>query len=92
MKRSAIRELTFRLIYSLEIQKVDELEEQVELYIQCNEIEENDAKEYIKDAILGINKNIVEMRTHDELIAKQGYYYNLYMSKEENKKSLKYCT
>lgn len=32
------------------------------------------------------------MRTHDELIAKQGYYYNLYMSKEENKKSLKYYT
>ena len=58
MKRSAIRELTFRLIYSLEIQKVDE----VELYIQCNEIEENDAKEYIKDAILGINKNIVEIQ------------------------------
>ena len=62
MKRSAIRELTFRLIYSLEIQKVDDLEEQVELYIQCNEIEENDAKEYIKDAILGINKNIVEIQ------------------------------
>ena len=58
MKRSAIRELTFRLIYSLEIQKVDDLEEQVELYIQCNEIEENDAK----DAILGINKNIVEIQ------------------------------
>ena len=50
------------LIYSLEIQKVDDLEEQVELYIQCNEIEENDAKEYIKDAILGINKNIVEIQ------------------------------
>lgn len=62
MKRSAIRELTFRLIYSLEIQKVDDLEEQVELYIQCNEIEENDAKEYIKDTILGINKNIVEIQ------------------------------
>ena len=62
MKRSAIRELTFRLIYSLEIQKVDDLEEQVELYIQCNEIEENDANEYIKDAILGINKNIVEIQ------------------------------
>ena len=28
------------------------------------------------------------MGTHDELIAKQGYYYNLYMSKEENKKIL----
>ena len=48
MNRSEIREQAFKLIYSLEIQKVDELEEQVELYIQCNEIEENDAKEYIK--------------------------------------------
>ena len=67
MKRSAIRELTFRLIYSLEIQKVDDLEEQVELYIQCNEIEENDAKEYIKDAILGINEHIEEIQ---ELIEK----------------------
>ena len=27
MKRSAIRELTFRLIYSLEIQRTDDLEE-----------------------------------------------------------------
>ena len=32
------------------------------------------------------NKNIVEMGTHDELIEKQGYYYNLYMIKEKNKK------
>ena len=62
MKRSAIRELTFRLIYSLEIQKVEDLEEQIELYMQCNDIEEDDAKEYIKDAILGINKNIVEIQ------------------------------
>ena len=62
MKRSAIRELTFRLIYSLEIQKVEDLEEQIDLYIQCNDIEENDAKEYIKDAILGIHKNIVEIQ------------------------------
>ena len=62
MKRSAIRELTFRLIYSLETQKVEDLEEQVELYIQCNEIEENDAKEYIKDAILGIKENNIEIQ------------------------------
>ena len=62
MKRSAIRELTFRLIYSLEIQKVEDLEEQIELYIQCNEIEEDDAKEYIKDAIIGIKENIIEIQ------------------------------
>ena len=67
MKRSAIRELTFRLIYSLEIQKVEDLEEQIELYMQCNDIEEDDAKEYIKDAIFGINEHIEEIQ---ELIEK----------------------
>ena len=62
MKRSAIRELTFRLIYSLEIQKVEDLEEQIELYMECNEVEDDEAKEYIKDAIIGINKNINEIQ------------------------------
>lgn len=62
MKRSAIRELAFQLIYSLEIQKTEELEEQVELYLNCNEVEENEAKEYIKDAINGINENINEIQ------------------------------
>ena len=62
MKRSAIRELTFRLIYSLEIQRTDDLEEQIELYIQCNEVEDNEAKEYIKDAIIGIRENINEIQ------------------------------
>ena len=67
MKRSAIRELAFRLIYSLEIQKPEELEEQIELYIECNEVEEQEAKEYIKDAVLGIKQNINEIQ---ELIEK----------------------
>ena len=62
MKRSAIRELTFRLIYSLEIQKKEDLEEAIELYIESNEITDKNAIEYIKDAILGINKNIVEIQ------------------------------
>lgn len=62
MKRSAIRELTFRLIYSLEIQKPEDLEEQIELYMQCNEIEDNEAKEYIKDAIIGIKENVVDIQ------------------------------
>ena len=61
MKRSAIRELTFQLIYSLEIQKEPNLEEQIQLYLECNEVEEQEAKEYIKDAIIGINKNIGEI-------------------------------
>ena len=62
MKRSAIRELTFRLIYSLEIQKTDDLEEQVELYVQCNDVEDEGAKEYIKDAIIGIKEHNIEIQ------------------------------
>ena len=63
MNRSAIREQAFKLIYSLEIQKQENLEEQFELYIKSNEIENEDAKEYIKDAIFGIEEhkeNILE--------------------------------
>ena len=62
MKRSAIRELTFRLIYSLEIQKVEDLEEQIELYLECNEVEDEEAKEYIKDAIIGIKEHNIEIQ------------------------------
>ena len=62
MKRSAIRELTFRLIYGLEIQKEYDLEEQVELYVQCNEVEDEVAKEYIKDAIIGIKEHNIEIQ------------------------------
>ena len=62
MKRSAIRELTFRLVYSLEIQKTDDLEEQIELYLQCNDVEDDGAKEYIKDAIIGIKEHNIEIQ------------------------------
>ena len=62
MKRSAIRELAFQLIYSLEIQRPEDLEEQVELYLECNEVEENEAKEYIKDAVFGIKENIINIQ------------------------------
>ena len=62
MKRSAIRELAFRLIYSLEIQKPENLSEQIDLYLECNEVEEDEAKEYIKDAIFGIKENINDIQ------------------------------
>ena len=56
-----MRELTFKLIYSLEIQKNENLNEQIELYIENNEIEDNEAIEYLKDCIYGINKNLEEI-------------------------------
>ena len=67
MNRSAIRELTFRLIYSMEIQKETNIEEQVDLYIESNNIDDENAKEYIKDVIFGINSNVKEIT---ELIEK----------------------
>jgi len=61
MSRTEIRELAFKLIYSLEIQEEKELQEQIDLYIEDNEIEAEKAQEYIKDVILGINENEEEI-------------------------------
>ncbi len=62
MNRTAIREQTFKLIYSLEIQKQDNLEEAIELYLQSNEIKDKNAKEYIENVIFGIQTN------HEEIL------------------------
>ena len=57
MKRSEIREFAFKLIYSLEIQKQENINEQIELFLQNNNIKNNSAIHYIKDCVYGINKN-----------------------------------
>lgn len=57
MNRSAIREQAFKLIYSLEIQKQENIEEQIDLYIESNNIIDENALDYIKDAVLGIENN-----------------------------------
>lgn len=57
MNRTAIREQTFKLIYSLEIQKQEDLEEAIELYEESNELTDSKAKAYMTDAIFGIEKN-----------------------------------
>ena len=67
MKRSAIREFAFKLIYSIEILKPENIEEQIELYFECENIVEDDAKEYIIDAINGIEEHKEEI---NELIRK----------------------
>ena len=61
MNRSAVRELTFKLIYSLEIQREKDLQEQIELYIENNNITDKKAIEYIEDIIKGINLNVEEI-------------------------------
>lgn len=61
MNRTTMRELAFKLIYSLEIQKKEKIEEQIETYFESNEIENKQAKEYVKDAVLGIKKHNEEI-------------------------------
>ena len=40
MNRTAIREQAFKLIYSLEIQKQDNLQEAIDLFLENNEIDD----------------------------------------------------
>lgn len=76
MNRSAIRESAFKLIYSLEIQKEENLEGQIDLYFESNNIEDEKAKNYIKDAILGIEKNQEEIQNNIEKHLKSDWKIN----------------
>lgn len=66
MNRSEMREQAFKIMYSLEIQKNENLEEQLGLYIESNEIKDESAIEYIKDAVLGIEENKKEILANIE--------------------------
>lgn len=60
MNRSAAREETFKLLYSLEIQKED-LKEQTEIYLENAEISDEKTKAYINSMVEGIESNITEI-------------------------------
>lgn len=63
MTRTEKRELTFELLYSLEIQKNEKSEysEQIEMFLNEQEINQEKAKTYINQTILGINENEEEI-------------------------------
>lgn len=62
MKRTQIRELAFQLLYSLEIQKEIE-EEQIQLFLEENEIEEEEQSKYIRETLAGVQnkKEAIEL-------------------------------
>ena len=60
MNRSITRELAFKLLYQIEIQK-EVNKEDIELFFENNEINSMQAKEYINDIVEGINKNSEEI-------------------------------
>ena len=62
MKRSQLREMAFRLIYSSEVQKQMD-NEQVEMFIQENEIQEQEEVEYINEVYNGIKENKEEIES-----------------------------
>ena len=66
MNRSETRKVAFEFLYSLELQKIekDEYEEQIELFMEANDIVEDKVKDYITDATYGI-------MTHQEEIVEK---------------------
>lgn len=56
MSRSQSRELAFKLIYSNKIQK-DIDDEQIEIFIQENDIKNKESIQYIKETFKGIKEN-----------------------------------
>ncbi|MBQ9658799.1 MAG: transcription antitermination factor NusB [Clostridia bacterium] len=62
MGRTALRELAFKLVYSLEVQKEYELEEQIEIFLNVNEVDTKDGIEYITDIAKGIKENEAEIK------------------------------
>ena len=68
MNRSDMREHAFKLIYNIQ--------EQVDLYFESNNIKDEEAKKYITDAILGIEKNKAEILSDIEKNLKEEWKLN----------------
>lgn len=68
MGRSAAREEAFKLLYSLEVQN-ENREEQIELYLENEEISDEKTKQYILEVTKGIQENseVIEKKIIDNL-------------------------
>lgn len=66
MQRTAMRELAFKLVYEIEVQK-EESSEQIEIFLENNEITDEKVIEYLKEVVEGLKSNSEEI---DNLISK----------------------
>lgn len=57
MNRSEGREAAFKLLYSMQLINYEKIDEQTNLFIQEENISDNEAKKYISETIIGINEN-----------------------------------
>lgn len=76
MEEMTRRELAFSYIYSQEIQKSNEDDEQIEIFLDCLEVNKNRDKEYVKQAVETINKNEEEINKLIEENLKKGWELN----------------
>lgn len=69
MNRSAAREEAFKVLYSLEVQKKEEIKEQLDLYLQNENITDKNTVSYINSTIEGIynNSDIIKQKISDNL-------------------------
>ena len=63
MKRTEAREEAFKLLYSLQLMTEKDIEEQIDIYIEDNDIQDKEAVEYIKDIINGTNLENVKIES-----------------------------
>ncbi len=66
MNRSNTREETFKLLYSMQVSKYDNIQEQIDIYLQEENITDNEAKKYIIEVINGIKKNEADIESKIE--------------------------
>lgn len=73
MNRSQSREETFKLLYSLQLVKNADIDEQIELFINDENIKDAEAIKYMKDVINGISKNEKEIESKIEKNIKEDW-------------------
>lgn len=59
MQRSAMRELAFKLVYEMEVQK----DEEIEIFLENNEVTDEKVIEYLKDIKDGITENTEQINS-----------------------------
>ena len=57
MNRSKTREESFKLLYSMQISKNEDIDEQIKIFLEEEEITDKDAVSYIENIIKGITEN-----------------------------------
>lgn len=76
MQRTKMRELAFKLIYGLEMQKENDNFEQVDIYIETNEITDEKTIAYLKDVQSGLVENSDEINSLIENNLKENWNLN----------------